>query len=530
MAKFVVAGKADCPYFAKAELLADYLQKNLPDFQIHKIIQHPDIWEQWLQDICKKNQWSHKRSPIIWRELLDRGGKGILLGGFNEFMEHIELYYGITSKMMTDDMLLIADENMETHIEIEQEEKELKEMINPLQVWITGASCPTCYHLIPILASGEVFGLEEEISINLLSSTYNEDNLRGLVMESEDLALPLLRNISLCTEINEAFLEAHVIVILNDIIEDESEPLEDRIRDRFPICQLYGSLIDKNANENVKVIVAGKTFLNLTTSLIIQHTPSVNPRNIIAVAMIVENEAKAMLARKLKAPASDVKDVIIWGNITGFRYIDLKKAKIFKYNSAIWGPPNYSRFLLQLIFDSEWIRKEFVASLNAWSLKEHFQKAIPSAHCIATMLTFWFHDSPPGEFFSVGIRSEGEFGMPEGMVISMPAQCQNGIWTVPTDLIESELTEDVRNRIIHDLQQEQLVASGEQLIYEPYTPAPGAPPRETRVRIQIDENRAEEELLKEQSALEFFSQVSLDISEGPSQEPVEGNEEETLDY
>ncbi|XP_048368112.1 putative malate dehydrogenase 1B [Sphaerodactylus townsendi] len=136
MAKFVLAGRANCPYYAKAELLADYLEKNLPNFRIHKITQHPDNWEKWLRKICEQNGWKHKHSPIIWRELLDRGGKGLLLGGFNDFLEHAQHYYNITSDMMTAEMCQIAEENLQTHKEVEQEEEELKSLINPLHIWI----------------------------------------------------------------------------------------------------------------------------------------------------------------------------------------------------------------------------------------------------------------------------------------------------------------------------------------------------------------------------------------------------------
>ncbi|XP_027729618.1 putative malate dehydrogenase 1B [Vombatus ursinus] len=498
MAKFVIAGSASCPYFAKAELLADFLQKNLPDFQIHKITQHPDVWKQWLKDLCKKNQWNHESSPIIWRELLDRGGKGLLLGGCNEFLEHAQLYYGVTSEMMTSQMLIIAGENLETHIEIEQEKEDLKK-ISPLRVWITGASCPTCYNLIPLLVNGEVFGMDKEISIHLLNNNFEEDSLSATVMEGQDLAAPLLREISTCTVIEEAFFEAEVIIILNDDIDNESESLENRIRARLPLCQLFGSLIEKNARRTVKVIVATKTFLNLTTSLLITYTPSINPRNIIAVAMLMENEAKATLARKLKTTASDIKDVIIWGNLTGSHYVDLRKAKVFRYNSAIWGPPSYSRYLLNLIFDSEWISKEFVKSFNVLSSTRCFQRGMSSAHSVATVLKFWYRDSPPGEIFSLGIMSEGEFGTPEGMVYSMPVQCMNGVWFPRTDLPDTELTEDVKRAIIHDLEQEKLIAFGEVLTYQPYIP-------------------------------EFLNTGSVEVSEAQSsQDPLEGTENESPD-
>ncbi|XP_019508460.1 PREDICTED: putative malate dehydrogenase 1B, partial [Hipposideros armiger] len=94
-------------------------------------------FKEWLTDLCEKNKWSHKNSPIIWRELLDRGGKGLLLGGYNEFLEHAQLYYGVTSSMTTELMKVIAQENLATHIEKELEKEALKSLIDPLQVWIT---------------------------------------------------------------------------------------------------------------------------------------------------------------------------------------------------------------------------------------------------------------------------------------------------------------------------------------------------------------------------------------------------------
>uniref|UniRef100_A0A8V5G5W1 Uncharacterized protein n=1 Tax=Melopsittacus undulatus TaxID=13146 RepID=A0A8V5G5W1_MELUD len=201
MAKVVVAGKANCPYYAKAELLADYLQANLPNFRVHKITQHPDKWEQWLHDICEMNGWKHRCSPIIWRELLDRGGKGLLLGGLNDFLEYAQHYYGITSRMSSEEMLSIAEENLQEYIEVEKEEEEIKNLIKPLQIWITGASTPICYHLIPLLANGEVFGMTTEISIHLLDTDQFKEALCGIVMEAEDMALPLLRSISERTEL-----------------------------------------------------------------------------------------------------------------------------------------------------------------------------------------------------------------------------------------------------------------------------------------------------------------------------------------
>nr|XP_012301678.1 putative malate dehydrogenase 1B isoform X1 [Aotus nancymaae] len=487
MAKFVIAGRADCPYYAKTELLADYLQKNLPDFRIHKITQRPEVWEDWLKDVCEKNKWSHKNSPIIWRELLDRGGKGLLLGGYNEFLEHAQLYYDVTSSMTTELMKVIAQENLGTHIEKEQEEEALKTCINTLQVWITSASAPACYNLIPILTSGEVFGMQTEISITLFDNKQAEEHLKSLVMETQDLVSPVLRSVSICTTVEEAFRQAQVIVVLDDTTDKEVFTLEDCLRSRVPLCRLYGYLIEKNADESVRVIVGGKTFVNLKTVLLMRYAPRI-AHNIIAVALGVEGEAKAVLARKLKTTPSYIKDVIIWGNISGNNYVDLRKTKVYRYESAIWGPLHYSRPLLNLIFDSEWVKREFVATLKNLTATGRQFRGILAAHSIATTLKYWYHGSPPGEIVSLGILSEGQFGIPEGIVFSMPVKFENGTWVVLTDLKDIEISEQIMTRMTSDLIQEKLVALGDKIHFQPYQSETELRKKEKRISLLITDD------------------------------------------
>ncbi|XP_068542064.1 putative malate dehydrogenase 1B isoform X1 [Anas acuta] len=459
MAKLVLAGRANCPYYAKAELLADYLQANLPDFRVHKITQHPDRWEQWLRDLCEMNGWQHRQSPIIWRELLDRGGKGLLLGGVNDFLEYAQHYYGITSMMLSEEMLDIAEENLQALVETEKEEEEIRNLTNPLQIWITSASAPICYQLIPLLANGEVFGMTTEISIHLLDTDEFKNDLCGIVMEVEDMAFPLLRSISEHTEINKAFLQADIIIVLDDILlKRDVQSLENYIRKVSEICYVYAPLIEKNAKKEVRVISAGKTFVNLKAMMIITYGPSINPENVIAVATSWETATKAMLARKLNMNAAGVKDVIVWGNITGCHYIDLSHTKIYGCDSAVWGPANFSRPLMNLIYDSEWIHSEFLSARSSLRSRVYHCAAMLPAHAVATVLRYWFHGSPSGEIVSVGILSEGQFCIPEGIVFSMPVRFQNGSWEVMTELEINETTQEALERLSHDLIQEKLIA------------------------------------------------------------------------
>ncbi|NWI13739.1 MDHC protein, partial [Crypturellus soui] len=460
----VFTGKANCPYYAKAELLAYYLQANLPDFRVHKITKHPDKWEEWLRDICERNGWEHKHSPIIWRELVDRGGKGLLLGGVNDFLEYAQHYYDITSPMLSEEMLAIAEENLQAHLEIEKEEEEIKSLINPLQIWITSATAPTCYHLIPLLADGKVFGMTTEISIHLLDREQFDRVLCGVVMEAEDMAFPLLRSIAKHTEMEEAFLQADVVIVLDDILFRREAPcLEDCIRELSDTCRVYAPLIEKNAKSDVKVIAAGKTFVNLKALMIKTYGPSIKPENIIALATFWESAAKAMLARKMNVNAAGVKDVIIWGNVTGWSYIDFSHARVYGFDSAIWGPPDFSRPLCNVIQNNcsaEFLSKgsEFLSARSSVNSQEYHGVGMAPAHAVATILRYWYQGSPPGEIVSVGIVSEGQFCVPEGIVFSMPVRFHDGIWEVMTDLEINETTQEVLRLLSHDLIQEKLVA------------------------------------------------------------------------
>ncbi|XP_071604047.1 putative malate dehydrogenase 1B [Heliangelus exortis] len=469
MARLVLAGKANCPHYAKAELLADYLQANLPDFRVHKITQHPDKWEEWLQQVCERNGWEHQESPIIWRELLYRGGKGLLLGGVEDFLQYVQRYYGVSTAVSSEEMLDIAEENLQAHIEIEKEEEEFRSLINPLQIWITSASSPTCYQLIPLLASGEVFGLSTEISLHLLDASQFEEVLHGLALEAADLACPLLRSVGEHTEVAEAFAQADVVILLDDVlVNPEVQPLESCIREVGEICQVYAPLIEKNAKREVRVIASGRTFVNLKAVMIMTYGPSIKPENVIAVASSWESAAKAMLARKLNLSAAEVKDVIVWGNISGCNCIDLSHGKAYGYDSGIRGPPDFPHPLLDVITDREWLHSAVLSEQSSLRSRLSHSAGMLPAHAAATALTHWYQGSPPGEAISVGVLTKGQYGIPEGIVFSVPVRFHSGTWEVITELEMNEVTREALGRAAHELLQEKLVAMKEIQEMHPY--------------------------------------------------------------
>ncbi|XP_041835080.1 putative malate dehydrogenase 1B isoform X2 [Melanotaenia boesemani] len=305
MAKFVLAGKADCPYYAKAELLADALQRSLPNFKAHKISILPGEWEEWLDATCKRNGWKHESSPLVWRELVEQGGKGMLLGGFSDFLEHCTDYYGITSDMPTEMMLKIAAENLETQMSLTEEEMHQLSLIQPLHIWITGALSLTSHILIPCLLSAEMFPKVAAISLHLLELKGDGEELEELKRETEDQALAMLHKVTVHTGLDQAFQEADVILLLDDFTtnrenesdEEQTQRVRREISERY---RQYAQLIDTRANKQVKVIVSGNSFINLRCLLLVDGTSSIDSHQFVALATQLENEARAIIADKMK--------------------------------------------------------------------------------------------------------------------------------------------------------------------------------------------------------------------------------------
>ncbi|XP_016420819.1 putative malate dehydrogenase 1B [Sinocyclocheilus rhinocerous] len=429
MAKFVLAGKADCPYYAKAELLADVLQRKLPDFHIHKISVHPSDWKKWLEDTCSSNGWKHSSSPIVWRELIDRGGKGMLLGGFNDFLEHAQGYYGITSDMNSDLMIQIAADNQQTKELCMEEEIHRQRSIRPLHIWISSALSPICYSLIPQLFTPELFPGLPTFSLHLMDAGGSEEILQGLKMETEDLALHQLHE-PICESNDE---------------QDDKDHMVSQVAERF---RCYGQLIEANAQKDVRVIVAGDSFVNLKCSLLIENAPSVNPHNFVAMATQLEYEAKTHLAQKLLVKTADITKVIVWGNISGIYHIDLQRAKVFRYDGAIWGPDGFSQQVLEMIYDWKWLETDLMSLVHKHhttiSSKTKNATAISTTNGIMTILRAWNNDASPEDVFSLGVISTGQFGIPAGLVFSMPVSFRNGHWSVRSDVT---VTDELRLKL-----------------------------------------------------------------------------------
>ena len=445
MAKFVIAGRADCPFYGKAELLADELSLNLPNFKVHKIVKRPDEWDDWLHKTCQERGWKHSKSPLIWRELVDRGGAGILLGGCDDFLEMANGYYGITSQKMSKELVDISAENMKTKAEIDADEDERRKKINPLRVCVASASSPLAYGVLASLAQGEVFGLNQDVFITLFDEPEAQEKLEGVAMEIQDCAWPLFRGVEVTSDRTVAFSDVSVAVLLDSGTENElTEGVDKNVFLLASAKQFkeHGLALEAHAKKDVKCLIAGGPA-NINTYITSKFAPSIPKQNFCALARLEENRAKGLIAKKLNVNTAGIKDLIVWGNISLNELADVSHSRVDGYDGAIWGPhvPGFTRPVPEMVHDEKWLAGEFLEALkrrNENLRKERNQAAsLSGSAAVLSQLRDWWHGNSD-EMLSLGVISEGWYGVPEGIVFSFPVKFDAGSWKVVDNLTVSE--------------------------------------------------------------------------------------------
>ncbi|GFR96841.1 malate dehydrogenase, cytoplasmic [Elysia marginata] len=467
MAKFVVAGRSDCPYFARAELLGDRLAKNLSKFKLHKIMVQPDQWDEWLKKTCAEKGWTFSKSPIVWRELIDRGGKGVLIGGANEFQEYVKAYYDLESDMNSYDMSTVSKENKVTKDELDQEEREFKSLSKPVHVCITNAAHPACYHMVSTLSSGRVLGPNTELTLNFLVSKEEQLNqVQGMALEAEDLAHGLLRGVKVYTNPEEAFDSCSYIILMDELLQGEAEFKVDWLKRNHNFFAAYGATINSKALSSCKVMLAGNGPLNFNAITVQRSAPNIARQNIVVVSSVIENHAKAVIGERLSVNPAGVVNLLVWGNINSKHFFDVNQCRIHGYDGAVWGPYWHSVDAREMVHDNKWLAREFPSLVGVRKQKVSDvvgrTTGLSTANAITTTLQHWCQGSPKGQIFSLGVYSERWYKIPEGLFFSVPV-CMDpkGFWHVVQDIdIPNEIADSILAGV-QDLKYQLAIFKGE---------------------------------------------------------------------
>ena len=281
----------------------------------------------------------------------------------------------------------------------------------PIRVAVTGAAGQIGYSLLFPLASGQVFGPDQPVILQLLELPVALDALKGVAMELEDCAYPLVAGIELSSDPNVAFGDADVALLVGSRPRGPGMLRADLIKSNGPIFTVQGKAIDANANPNVKVVVVGNPC-NTNCLIARAQAKRTNPRNYTAMTRLDQNRARNQIAKKAGVPVSEINKLIIWGNHSPTMYPD--------YTNGFIG----TKRVPDVITDKAWLEDEFIKTVQGRGkaiINARGKSSAASAAWAALDHTRdWSRPTPAGEWVSMAVPSDGSYGVPEGLIYSFP--------------------------------------------------------------------------------------------------------------
>ncbi|WP_367105609.1 malate dehydrogenase [uncultured Psychrobacter sp.] len=293
-------------------------------------------------------------------------------------------------------------------------------MKQPVRVAVTGAAGNISYAMLFRIASGEMLGKDQPVILQLLEITPALDALKGVVMELQDCAFPLLTDIVQTDDANVAFKDIDYALLVGARPRGPGMERKDLLEANAAIFSAQGKALNDVASRDVKVLVVGNPA-NTNAVIAQRNAPDLDPRNFTAMTRLDHNRAIAQLAEKTDSTVNDVKKMIIWGNHSSTQYPDLTAC-------TVNGKP-----ALDLV-DRDWYENTYIPEVQqrgAAIIKARGASSAASAAnaAIAHMRT-WALGSDENDWVSMGVYSNGEYGISEGLIYSFPCTCSNGDWSI----------------------------------------------------------------------------------------------------
>lgn len=317
----------------------------------------------------------------------------------------------------------------------------------PITVAITGAAGNIGYALIPLVASGRVFGPSQRVVLHLIDIPRAADALRGVQLEITDCAYPLLAEVRGFVEAEPGFAGVQYAFLVGGFPRLKGMVRADLIEKNAAIFVEQGRAIEAAADRDVKVLVVANPA-NTNALIAASHAPSIPKANFTAMTRLDQNRAAAQVALKLGVPVSDVTGVAVWGNHSKTMYADVAHGACAgrKLSDALAG-------------DDAWVKGEFLATVQGRGAEiiaaRGLSSAMSAANAAADHMREWVAGTPDGTVSSMAVWSNGNpYGVPDGLVYSFPVRCAGGKWEFVAGI---ELT---------DWEREQLKANADELAAE----------------------------------------------------------------
>ena len=323
-------------------------------------------------------------------------------------------------------------------------------MKSPIKVAVTGAAGQIGYSLVFRIASGEMFGPDQPLTLHLIEILNALDALKGVVMELHDCAFPLLESVVPTADLDQGFHDINWGLLVGSVPRKAGMERKDLLGINGKIFIGQGQAIERNAAADVRVLVIGNPCN--TNCLIAMNNAKEIPRDRwFAMTRLDENRARAQLAHKAGVEITRVTNLTIWGNHSSTQYPDFYNAKIDHR------PAN------EVIGDEKWLKEEFISSVQqrgAAVIKARgLSSAGSAANAIMDTVRFLTNDTPSDDWHSVAVRSDGSYNVDRELISSFPVRVQGGEWKIVQDLPINEFSRDKINKSIAELKEEKSLVS-----------------------------------------------------------------------
>ena len=319
-------------------------------------------------------------------------------------------------------------------------------MKQAVRVTVTGAAGQIGYALLFRIASGAMLGNDQPVILQLLDITPALEALEGVKMELEDCAFPLLHDVVCTDDPMVGFKQTDYALLVGARPRGPGMERKDLLEANAAIFSVQGKAIDQVAKKTIKVLVVGNPAN--TNALITQrNAPSIPAQNFTAMMRLDHNRAKTQLAQKIGKSITDITHMTVWGNHSATQYPDLFNATVDDNKAAID------------MVEQDWYENDFIPTVQqrgAVIIKARgASSAASAANAAIDHMRDWALGTPEGDWVSMGVCSEGAYGIEKGIMYSFPCQCKHGEWTVVEGLSVSEFSQARMKATEQELKEER---------------------------------------------------------------------------
>ncbi len=305
----------------------------------------------------------------------------------------------------------------------------------PIRVAVTGAAGQIGYSLLFRIASGALLGPEQPVILQLLEITPALGALDGVAMELDDCAFPLLAGVVKTDDANQAFDGANIALLVGSRPRTKGMERSELLEANGAIFTVQGKALSESAADDIKVLVVGNPA-NTNALIAMNNAPGIDNRRFTCMTRLDHNRAKAQLAAKAGVSVNEITKMTIWGNHSATQHPDIFHAHVGGRSAA------------DVIADQSWVEEEFIPTVQkrgaAIIEARGASSAASAANAAIDHVRDWVGGTPEGDWVSMGVVSDGSYGVEAGLMSSFPCTCAAGDYSIVTGI---EIDEFSRQRI-----------------------------------------------------------------------------------